>query len=892
VTAITSPIRPESNAQAELASRPIRSIADLLRTRAEQTPDTAAVLAPGRRPLTYAALWAQAQAVVQRLRAAGIGVQDRVALIAPNGPEMAVAFLSVTAGAVCAPLNPAYRAYEFKFYLTDLRAKALLVQRGMDVAAIDVARSLGLPVIELVPRLDEAAGLFDVDAPNVEAVSQTEYGQPDDLALLLHTSGTTARPKVVALTQRTLCASADTLAAAMDLTPTDRCLNVMPLFHVHGLQGATLTTLMTGGSVVYAPGFDHARFFHWLDEFKPTIYTAVPAVHQAVVEHAAEYPDIVAHSSLRMIRSGAAALPTQMMLDLQRTFNIFTFETYAMTEALPIATTPLPPRERKAGSVGTAAGVDIGILDGTGQLLPTGEVGEIVVRGEGVINSYENNPDANEAAFIDGWFRTGDLGYLDGDGYLFITGRLKEMINRGGEKVAPLEVEEVLLAHPSVAQAAVFAVPHAQLGENVAAAVVLRAGKVSERDLREFAAQKLADFKVPAQIVFVDDIPKGPTGKVQRLRLAEQLGLVDARSRTGGFTAPRTLTEETLAGVWRELLGVEQVGIYDDFFELGGHSLLAVRLLARIEKVFGRVVPLAMLMNGATVEGLAELLEQETWAAPLSSLVQIQAGDSRPPLFCIHAKTGNVVIYKELARYLGQDQPVYGLQARGVDGRQEPLTRVEEMAAYYLEEIVAVQPEGPYLLFGYSFGGLVAYEMARQLNEQGRQVALLALGDTFWRRTHKQEPKGSRSSKGKRRVKDVKVALLNILTLPSEYRRAYLRQRADVLGRKLRGSYTAPVNPWLHVLEGMPPAIKNVMAACQEAADAYVPEGRIDHLTYFRASDNIIDAKVLSTLNRLASAYDIHEVPGNHNSMIHEPNIQHFTSALRACLDRVYVQGG
>ena len=349
---------------------------------------------------------------------------------------------------------------------------------------------------------------------------------------------------MVALTQRNLCASASNVATSLALGPGDRCLNVMPLFHIHGLVAAVLASLHAGGSVFCAPGFNALRFFAWLEESGATWYTAVPTIHQAALDRAPRNAEILERIHLRLVRSSSAALAPQMMARLEEVFRAPVIEAYGMTEAAhQMASNPLPPRERKPGSVGVAAGPEIAIMDGDGRLLPTGETGEVVIRGSNVTGGYLANPQANASAFIEGWLRTGDQGWMDGDGYLRLTGRLKEIINRGGEKISPREVDEALLEHPAVAQAVTFALPDERLGEEVGAAIVLRDGAAAtENEIRDFARARLAAFKVPRRVVFVPEIPKGATGKMQRIGLAEKLGLaprVVSTTRSASDDSPR-----------------------------------------------------------------------------------------------------------------------------------------------------------------------------------------------------------------------------------------------------------------------------------------------------------------------------------------------------------------
>ena len=493
--------------------------------------DADTALATGDRPpLTYAGLRALVTETVAALRRLGIGRNDRVAIVLPNGPEMAAAFIAVAAGATTAPLNPAYRGEEFRFYLEDLNAKALLVLAGSDSPAIEVARSLDVPVYELAVADDAPAGAFTISAAAAVAAeggADLDYAGPDDIGLVLHTSGTTSRPKIVPLSQANICASARNIGDILHLVAADRCVNIMPLFHIHGLIAAVLSSLAAGGSVYCSPGFNALRVFGWFADAKPTWYTAVPTMHQAILSRAPRNRDIIEAMELRFIRSSSSSLPPQVMAELEETFGCPVVESYGMTEAAhQMASNPLPPAARKPGSVGIAAGPEVTIMDQENNLLAAGETGEIVIRGANVTAGYENNPTANAEAFVDGWFRTGDQGVMDEEGYLRITGRLKEIINRGGEKISPREVDEVLLDHPAVAQAVTFAYPHDKLGEEVGAAIVLKEGAVAqESEIREFVAKRLADFKVPRKVIFIDEIPKGATGKLQRIGLHEKLGL-------------------------------------------------------------------------------------------------------------------------------------------------------------------------------------------------------------------------------------------------------------------------------------------------------------------------------------------------------------------------------
>jgi len=444
---------------------------------------------------------------------------------------MAAAFVTIAQVAVTAPLNPGYRAEEYDFYLSDLGAKALVVMADEEGPAVASARRAGLAIVRLSVPEAAPAGVFTL-ACEQQGRADESAPEAQDVALILHTSGTTSRPKIVPLLQSNVAASAAHIRSALALGPQDRCLNVMPLFHIHGLIAAVSATLAAGGQVWCAPGFDALRFFSWMSEARPTWYTAVPTMHQAILSRAGRNAQVIEAVPLRFLRSSSASLPAQVMGQLEETFGAPVIEGYGMTEAAhQMASNPLGRGAQRPGSVGVAAGPLVRIADELEDRLVEG-VGEIVISGPNVTPGYENNPQANASSFFEAegarWFRTGDQGAFDAEGYLRLTGRLKEIINRGGEKISPLEVDGVLLDHPDIAQVVTFALPHPKLGEEVAAAVVLRAGaEIGERDIRDFAAGRMADFKVPRRVIVMEEIPKGATGKMQRIGLAETLGLVE-----------------------------------------------------------------------------------------------------------------------------------------------------------------------------------------------------------------------------------------------------------------------------------------------------------------------------------------------------------------------------
>ena len=428
-----------------------------------------AVLVPDGPELSYRLLRQHVSRVADTLAALGVARSDRVAIVIGNGAEAVVAVLGAAVAAAAAPLNPACTEDELRYYIEDVSARALIVPRGGGEAARRAWRA-GAPLVEIAV---EPGGKLAIEAsPRPAARRSAGSPGPDDVALILHSSGTTGRPKRAALRHRNLAASARHVVATYGLSSLDAALCVMPLFHIHGLVGCTLSTFASGGTVVIPNRFNPVGFRRILAAQKPTWYTAVPTIHQLIL---ARHRGAHSGTSLRFIRSASSKLHEATLLGLEETFGVPCLEAYGMTEAShQIASNPLPPASRVSGSVGRGVGVRIGVMDEQGQLLTVGASGEVVIQGPNVIDGYDDNPEADARSFTNGWFRTGDQGFLDSAGYLTLVGRLKEMINRAGEKIAPHEIDDALLKHPAVAEAVSFGVPHDTWGEVVEAAVVLR----------------------------------------------------------------------------------------------------------------------------------------------------------------------------------------------------------------------------------------------------------------------------------------------------------------------------------------------------------------------------------------------------------------------------------
>lgn len=620
-----------------------------------------------------AGLLDRAERTARRLAGIGIRRGHVVATLLPGSLEMAACLVGVPMAATLAPLDPALTDAEVQTCLQELGASALITPQG---------------VRKLQPQPED---------PSLE-----------DIALILFTSATTGKPKQVPLSFANLDAMMDKTGTGLALGPADRLLSFMPLFHLQGIL-SVLTQLRAGGEAVLLPRFEAAAFPAWLDQFEPTWFTAGPAIHNAIQQTGLPRPA----STLRLARSSGAKLAPDLSRRLEDLLQAPVLESYGLTEAGSVTQNPLPPGIRKPGSGGVPFGVDVRLLPG----------GEIAIRGPSVMRGYRRNDAANREAFLDGWLRTGDVGWFDAGGYLYITGRLKEMINRGGGKVAPLEVDEALAAHPGVREAAAFGLPHPTLGEDVAAAVVLQPhANFSAHDLRAHAARFLAPQKIPRRIFFVESLPKGATGKPRRHELT---ALFSAVKRPD--IAPSDALEAELASRWRRHLNIDESCVQTDWYSLGGDSIGLLRMMTEVEAAYG-LPPGTLEESGFLAEpniaALAACLRAPRIAAPVLSF---HLEGNRIPFFCLPGANGTPEYLRPLAESLAPDRPVYLLRLPAPESsRARP---VEETAAALAARILSIRPAGPYLLGGHCFGGILAWEIAAQLEAACGARGRMALFD-------------------------------------------------------------------------------------------------------------------------------------------------------------------
>ncbi|MAI25840.1 MAG: hypothetical protein CMN75_07380 [Spirochaeta sp.] len=713
---------------------------------AQERPDVPAILAPDRDPLSFGRLLAEMESLASCFNRFGIGRGDAVAIVMPQSVEQQFLIMGLAVSATAVPLNPAYTQAEFEDQFASFGARGLLVEAGSTSPAVAAAQACGIPVFESTAEPERSAGLSSVEwksdsAPTAEAKPESfASATSDDVALIVLTSGTTAQSKPVPLTQKNLCASVALTTAHYGLSPSDRCVRIMPLFHVFGCIHQGFIPLLSGGSLVSLLDFAPALFGDVLREFAPTWFGATPTFHRAILDELARAPLPEETKKVRFILSGGSGGTASLAAQADEIYRAPLIEAYGLSEGAGLSTAnPLGEGRQQPGSVGFVVGKELGqeiaILGPGHKVLSPRKVGEVVIRGPNVFSGYLNMPEENAELFVGDWMRTGDLGELDARGFLYLAGRVKEIINRGGEKISPAGVDDELTLHPDVEAAVTFAVPDDRLGEDVASAVVLREGaSLTKSELRKFAAQRLAHFKVPHQIIFIkeSDIPRNATGKPLRGGLAEHFGM-EGRKRSeaeGVRKAPSSETEEKVVVYLSGLLQVENVGVDEDFFDLGGDSLSALTLTQWIQEEFGIEMRPVVLFEAASVEALASLIEAGHPGSHDGFAVALSAGESSPAVFCIPGIFGDVIGFRKIARALGSDVPFYGLERQGFYGEAPVWVSWSRMAKAYAAEILRLRPEGPHILMGYSIGGVIAYEVAQRLNEAGSPPALLALMDT------------------------------------------------------------------------------------------------------------------------------------------------------------------
>ncbi len=586
----------------------MNSLSQVLATLARKSPDAAAIAAPGRADLSFQALFQSISIAHRQLRSLGVQRGDRVMLFAPgNSPETASLSLGIAASATAIIVNPDLSNSELNYYLDRLAPQVMLAFPEQFDRLGEIAQQAGIVLIKVIVDVAAPAGTYRLDLlPSSDIYGDiADWAIDLDIALITMTSGSTGAPKFVPLTHAAICDSCSQASQLLQLSPDDICLNLLSLFHVHGSISNFLLPLLSGGKVVFCGDFNPEYFIDWQLESRATWYSVGPTLHLAILKAISQNIDRISIHSLRFIRSGSSVLSPQTIAELERILGVPLVQGYGMSELPLFTSTPFPPIEGNRGFIKICASTEITIRDEAANDVANGTVGEIFVRGENVMSGYLDRHQAHTNAFCNGWLRTGDLGWFDAAGYLHLAGRLKEIINRGGNKVSPQEVDNVLMQFPEVEEVGTFAIPHPRLGEDMVTAVVIKSGKsITEHALRTLLFDRLSDFKIPSQIIFVAAMPKGKTGKIQRNLLAEKFA--DRWQFT--YTLPRNELELKIADLFAKVLDLDRVSIYDNFFLLGGDSLSGTQLVSRICQTFAVNIPIRSLFELPTVADLASFM--------------------------------------------------------------------------------------------------------------------------------------------------------------------------------------------------------------------------------------------------------------------------------------------
>jgi amino acid adenylation domain-containing protein len=864
-------------------------IHQLFEAQVERTPEAIAVVFEDEQ-LTYGELNRRANQLANHLRVLGVGPEVPVGICLKHSLEMVIGLLGILkAGGVYVPLDPAYPKERLAFMLEDAAVPVLLTQEPL---------LAGLPVHDAkVVCLDSDREALAKQSPE-NPICLT---MPENLAYVIYTSGSTGRPKGVLVSHGSTAEHCINVRRHYELNSSDNVLQFASLSFDVSLE-QILPTLIAGARLVMMSTdvWDTTEFHERISEFRLTVLNVPTGYWQELAREWADLLELGPNSQPRVFIVGGDVMLPEFLELWQRTpmSSIRLINAYGPTETTITATAfDITPRFRENSTLRRIpigrplANREIYILDKYGNAVPVGVPGELYIGGACLARGYLNRPDLTAETFMPNPFnaeagarlyKTGDLARYLADGNVEFLGRVDDQVKIRGFRIELGEIEAVLRQHPAVRETIVLAREDASGEKQLVAYVVAHRDSLpTASELRGFLKQKLPDYMVPGVFVPLDALPLMPNGKIDRGALPAPERTRSEPGRT--FVAPRNALELQLSNLWEEVLGIRPIGVTDNFFELGGHSLAAVRLFALMEKRLGKKVPLATVFQGATVEHLANILHQHANAAPHSSLVAIQPGGNRRPLFLIHPAGGQVFSYVHLAHYLGSDQPCYGLQARGLEEGQEPHSRIEDMAAYYIEALRTVQFDGPYLLGGWSMGGVVALEMAQQLHAQGRRVALLAFLDS-------RVPTADEELADEDFEAQLLFDVVRYFGLSLDPREFLARFRKDeLLSRVLEQVKSAGLVP-ADIQASQAQSFLELCKADFRATRNYRVRRYPGRITLFKASQELSGTSPGAALGWdewAAGGVDVHIVPGNHATMVYKPNVEVLAEKLRASLDHV-----
>ena len=873
----------------------------LFEAQVDRTPDGVALICGSER-FTYRELDHRANQLAHRLLAKDVGRGTLVGICAERSAEMIVGVLGILkAGAAYVPLDPTYPKERIKLMVADSRPAFVLTQSNL----VEYVSEFGPPTV-LLDIVSGAEGSSECEYPNVV--------KPSDLAYVIYTSGSTGMPKGVMITQANLGYYVRSMQSATGVNVLDKYLHTASISFSSSVRQLMLP-LSVGATVVLATSIeirDPVELFRSIKRLGVTVIDIVPSYWRSCIyalrslSHQAR-ADLLSNN-LRLILSASEPLlsdvPRSWRFELQH--NAVLMNMFGQTETTGIvATYPIEPSDEEqihVVPVGSSInGAQIHLLDEQLKPVGQGESGEICVGGPTVGRGYLNRPDLTDERFVPDplasdpaarLYKTGDLARFLPTGAIEYVGRIDNQVKIRGYRIELAEIEAAVSSHPDVRESVVIAMEDHPGEKKLVAYVVPEQDRNLEfSDVRTHIRRTLPDYMVPSSFVELARFPLSPNGKVDRRALpAPEPAPIEIEGRV---SSPGDGLESQLARIWEEILGIESIGVGDNFFDLGGHSLQAVHMFVEVERAFGKRVPIATLFEAGTIERLADILRRDEWSEPESSLVAIQPNGTKPPFFCVHARGGNVLFYRDLARYLGPDQPFYGLQARRVGGRQVGHETVEEMAEYYINEIRTLQPNGPYFLGGASFGGLAAFEMARQLLIQGSKVALLALFDSGTPDYSKLLPRtASFRTSIDRFFNRIQFHRNSLRMLDAQERVTYLQSKVLKLRRnyrrKLNNTYKRAGRTFYSLVERpVPKSFIQIEDKIWEAYQRYVPQRYAGKATLFRASrqlPGVIPDPTLGWADLIAGGLEVHVVAGQHAAIVSEPYVKELVDKFAPCL--------
>jgi len=865
---------------------------------ADRSPDAIAVVCENEH-LTYHELNSRANLIAHGLRVRGVGPESLVGIFLERSVDMIVALLGILkSGGAYAPLDPVYPPARLATILGNMDCKVLLTQQNLvdrlpsgDAETICIDRNW--------------TGFAAGDSENPEPAAA-----PQNLAYVIHTSGSTGTPKGVQISHDSLAHLLNTTRQLFSFDSTD----TWTMYHSFAFDLSVWeiwNPLVTGGRLVIVPSKitqSPEGFRDLLDREQVTVLNMTPGALRAFISANGQSDEPTFPASVRLIISGGEALPSDLAQTLFET-NIAAWNFYGPTEATVWAAAHrITAEDGDQSAVPVGYGlpdVDLRILDSELQPVGSGVLGELFIGGPGLARGYLNCPELTKNAFIDypsyhdRLYKTGDTAYYRSNGEVVVVGRIDQQVKVRGYRVELGEIEVALNRHPDIKASVVTA--DKQHGDDRLIAYIIfdQGGQVSDYRLREFLQNSLPEYMIPSVFVRVDSFPLNTNGKIDRRALPPPG--VSRASKDRAPVPPRDVMELRIVRLWEQIFGIRPIGIHDNFFDLGGHSLIALRFLAQVDKEFGVKLPLAVLLQAPTIEQLSECLREEEWTSPLTSLVPIQPQGSKPPLFCIHGAGGEVMFYQALAAHLGDDQPLYGLQAQGMDGRHPPHGSVQEMAAHYIHELQTVQPHGPYYLSGASLGGVIAFEMAQQFISMGESVAFLGFFDSFHPNYPRYRPGITRFHQALgAAVQTTEHHIGSLIMLKPGKRWLYAREKLIRAGHEavwlIQDIGKAIASKVCRLMgKATPDKYKLYHHPLRSAVQAYEPKPYDGTITLFRATRQPIGIYPDNTLGwaPFATGGIVDEaIPCLHASMVSEPRVVILAEKLDRCLASARERGG